>query len=120
SRKQNASVIMTINHRKLLMYACNTDEKIGQDQIAAFQWNEIVNYYIVDRKQKNSDNKENLFIFEYKRSSMKINKTVQCSTFYSLYLYDCFERVFHELNLVKPNNKTTANELQHIRENEPV
>ncbi|CAF0961943.1 unnamed protein product [Didymodactylos carnosus] len=121
SRQQNACVIMKINYQKLLLFPCDTDGKIEQNQLAEFQWNEIMNYYTVDHQQRTFDNKEkNIFLFEYKRSSMKTNKTVRLFTFYSLYMYDCFERIFNELNLVKPIIKNTDKELLHVGDDEHV
>lgn len=90
SRKDNGYVIPSLNSIRLRLSACDANGKIDTDHIATFDWTSIERYYVHD----------NEFIFEYKRASMKSAKPIKLQTEFAQFMYDCFDCLFRELQLI--------------------
>ena len=58
--------------------------------MAEFDWKIIENYYV----------QEHYFIFEYKRSTMTIAKSVKLQTPFAQFMHDCFQCILRELQLI--------------------
>ncbi len=89
SRKDNGYVILSLNSTRLRLHACSNDGKLEENQIANFDWITIERYYVHEQD----------FIFEYKRSTMKIAKPITLQTLFGQFMYDCFDCIFRELQL---------------------
>ncbi|CAF1256454.1 unnamed protein product [Adineta steineri] len=94
SRKDNGCVILSVNSTRLRLHACSDDGQLEPNQIADFDWTTIGRYCI----------DEQYFIFEYKRSTMKVPKPVKLQSPFGQFMYDCFECILRELQLTN-NNK---------------
>ena len=84
-----------MNSTRLRLHACSDDGQLETDQLADFEWTTI-GRYCVD---------EQYFIFEYKRSAMKIAKPVKLQTPFGQFMHDCFECILRELQLSTSSNK---------------
>lgn len=71
------------------MHACTDDGRLDSEHIATFDWPTIERYYV----------REEEFIFEYKRATMKSPKAITLHTEFGQFMYDCFDCIFHELKL---------------------
>lgn len=89
SRKDNGCVILSLNSTRLRLHACSDDGKLEENQVADFDWKTIERYYVNDQS----------FIFEYKRSTMKVAKAITLKTLFGPFMYDCFDCIFRELQL---------------------
>ena len=78
-----------MNSIRLRLFACAEDGKIDSDHIATFDWPSIERYYVRDDE----------FIFEYKRATMKLAKAIKLQTEFAPFMYDCFDCLFQELQL---------------------
>lgn len=94
SRKDNGCVIVSLNSTRLRLHACSDDGQLEANQIADFEWSTIGRYCI----------DEQCFIFEYKRSTMKVPKPVKLQTPFAPFMYDCFECILRELQITNDNN----------------
>lgn len=99
SRKDNGFVIVSLNSHRLRLHACSEDGQLEENQVADFEWSTIGRYCI----------DETYFIFEYKRSAMKVAKPVKLQTHFAAFMFDCFECILNELqlnsNVNKPNEE---------------
>ncbi|CAF1368816.1 unnamed protein product [Rotaria sp. Silwood1] len=95
SHKNNGCVIVSLNITRLRLHACSTDGKLDENQIADFDWTIIGQYYL----------EKQYFIFEYKRSTMNITKSIKLQTSFGQYMYDCFECIHRELQLINNMNQ---------------
>ncbi|CAF3708997.1 unnamed protein product [Rotaria sordida] len=95
SRKNNGCVIVSLNSTRLRLHACSDNGKLEENQIADFDWIIIERYYLEDQ----------YFIFEYKRSTMKIAKSIKLQTLFGQFMFDCFECILRELQLMNNMNK---------------
>lgn len=89
SRKDNGCVIASVNSSRFRLYACADDGKVDSEHIATFDWITIERYYV----------REEEFIFEYKRETMKSAKPIKLQTEFAPFMYDCFDCIFRELKL---------------------
>ncbi|CAF5023695.1 unnamed protein product, partial [Rotaria sp. Silwood1] len=95
SHKNNGCVIVSLNFTRLRLHACSNDGKLDENQIADFDWKIIGQYYL----------EKQYFIFEYKRSTMNITKSIKLQTSFGQYMYDCFECIHRELQLINNMNQ---------------
>jgi hypothetical protein len=70
-----------VNSQRLRLHACSDDGQLESNQIADFEWS------------------TQYFIFEYKRSTMKVAKPVKLQTLFPMFMYDCFECILRELQI---------------------
>lgn len=98
SRKDNGYVIVSLNSTRLRLHACSDDGQLEADQIADFEWSTI-GRYCVDEQH---------FIFEYKRSTMKVAKPVKLQTPFGHFMYDCFECILRELQVAAKQDEPKA------------
>ncbi|KAL3865897.1 hypothetical protein ACJMK2_043245 [Sinanodonta woodiana] len=87
SRKEG-HVIAIVSYKCFILQACKTDGTI-ESQVIEFQWKDIKNYDIDDEGMA--------FAFEYDRPGKK-SRMVQVLTQYYVYLKECFDKVYQELN----------------------
>jgi len=100
SRKDNGYVILSLNSTRLRLHACSDDGQLEVNQIADFDWSTIGRFCIDEQN----------FIFEYKRSTMKVAKPVKLQTLFAQFMLDCFECIVKELQINNNNNTNQSNE----------
>lgn len=98
SRKDNGCVIVSLNSTRLRLHACSDDGQLESNQIADFDWSTIGRYCLDEQN----------FIFEYKRSTMKVPKPVTLQTPFGQFMLDCFECILRELQLNDTTNQSNS------------
>ncbi|GAB1606124.1 sorting nexin-27-like isoform X1 [Argonauta hians] len=89
--RKEGHVMASIGTRAFRLQACKEDGSI-EPHVVEIKWSDIKNYDIDDETMS--------FIFEYFRPSRK-SRLVRIYSTYFVYMFDCFERIFEELDWQK-------------------